>query len=313
MAVPEFQSFMLPVLEAAAATEVGYRDIIARAKNIFGLSSTDLEELIPSGRKTRVYDRVQWASVHLERAGLLERPRRGRVIISDLGRSVLASKPTRIDMDFLMRYPSYKQFRARSGLSDNDPNSAIGAATSIAAAQASETPEARIEVAALELESILRDDLLSRLKSNESRFFERVVLDVLRALGYGAGSGGMAEVTGGSGDGGIDGIIDEDRLGLDRIYVQAKRFADASVGAPVIHGFIGALHMRGATKGVLLTTSSFTKSAIEASQKNPTMRIVLIDGDRLAGLMIRHGVGVRTDRTIEIRKLDLDYFDADDA
>ncbi|WP_308446393.1 restriction endonuclease [Elioraea sp.] len=134
----------------------------------------------------------------------------------------------------------------------------------------------------------------------------------MRALGYGIGSG-SAEVTGGSGNGGIDGMIEEDRLGLDRLYVQAKRFGDATVGAPVVHAFIGALHMRGATKGVLLTTSTFTKSAQEAARVNPSTRVVLIDGDRLAGLMVRHNVGVRTERTVEIKKLDLDYFEPDDA
>jgi restriction system protein len=219
-------------------------------------------------------------------------------------------------MDFLSRYESYREFRARSAASvassDVVPPGSDDARTAEPPV-ATQTPEERALSAALEIEAALRTDLLARLKGNDPGFFERVVLDVLKALGYGAGSGGLSEHTGGPGDGGIDGVIDEDRLGLDRLYVQAKRYGDQPVGPTVIQAFIGALQMKGASKGVLITTSRFSTNAINAARSIPSMRIVLIDGDRLAELMIRHGVGVRTDRTIELRKLDLDYFEPDDA
>jgi restriction system protein len=305
---------MLPLLQLVQERPKSIRDISSALADRFNLTDEEKAALLPSGKGvTVIHSRAGWAKTYLKQAGLVTQPARGMVAITDRGRALIRDRTDPIDNDVLVQFPEFRSFKARRRVLDEHDGSANDIEPGGASGGMRETPEERINSAASELELTLRDDLLARLKAAAPAFFERVVLDLLKALGYGAGSGGMSEVTGGSGDGGIDGIIDEDRLGLDRIYVQAKRFSDAAVGAPVIHGFIGALHSRGATKGVLLTTSSFSKPAIEAARANPTMRVVLIDGERLTALMIRHGVGVRTDRTVEIRKIDLDYFEPDDA
>jgi restriction system protein len=287
------------------------REISGRLADQFGLTTEERTRQLPSGRGvTVIHSRAGWAKTYLKQAGLIAQPRRGEVEITDRGRALLAESPERIDTDVLMRFAEFREFRTRSR-ADGRAESGLAHAEATQPLLDTATAEERIALAAAELELALRQDLLQRLKASDPGFFERVVLDVLRALGYGIDGDGSAEVTGGSGDGGIDGVIEEDRLGLDRVYVQAKRFVDATVGAPIVHAFIGALHMRGATKGVLLTTSTFTKSAQDAARANPSTRVVLIDGDRLAALMIRHNVGVRTERTVEIKKLDFDYFEPD--
>lgn len=312
VAFPDYQALMLPLLRRAANGVAPIRVLTTQVADDLGLTPEQRAMTTASGAKTLLADRVGWAKTYMKQAGLLSQPKRGLVEVTPAGLQLLATRPSAIDNTVLSQYPAFLEFQKRK--SAGGPAKASGVVDIADTPESAETPDHRILSAAAELDAVLTGELLDRLKAAPASFFEAVVVDVLKKLGYGAGSGGMAEITGGAGDGGIDGVIDEDRLGLDRIYVhQAKRFGDASVGAPVIHGFIGALHMRGAMKGVLLTTSSFTKSAIEAAQKNPTMRIVLIDGERLAELMIRHGVGVRTDRVVEIKKIDLDYFEPDDA
>lgn len=305
---------MLPLLRQVERGPTHIREISAALADEFGLSAEERAALLPSGKGVTVFrSRASWAKAYLKAAGLVEQPGRGLAAITDRGRALLREQPATIDSCLLAtRFPEFAEWkgRSRTAVTEKRQTAEVPADSIL---QAAETPEERIFQAEMEINAALRDALLLRLKAGDPAAFERVVIDLLKALGYGAGSGGTAQATGGSGDGGIDGVIDEDRLGLDRIYVQAKRFAEASIGAPVIHGFIGALHMRGASKGVLLTTSGFSKPAIEAAQKNPTMRVVLIDGERLAELMIRHGVGVRTDHVVEIRKIDLDYFEPDDV
>jgi restriction system protein len=313
MAIPDYETLMLPLLRLVSSGPHRVRDLSEALADQFELTPDQRAQLLPSGKGvTVIHSRTGWAKTYLKAAGLVTQPARGMVAITDRGLAILREPIESIDNDVLSHFPEFIEFkqRKRAVVEAESPENQASAST-VAASR--ETPDERIASAAAEIELTLRDDLLARIKSGPPAFFERVVLDLLRALGYGAGSGGMAEVTGRSGDGGIDGIIDEDRLGLDRVYVQAKRFNDASVGAPVIRDFIGALHMRGATKGVLLTTSSFNRGAEEAARANPSMRIVLIDGERLAALMVRYDVGVRTDRTIQIKKPDLDYFEPDDA
>ncbi len=311
VAFPDYQAVMLPLLRRAANGVAPIKELAKQVADDLGLTPEQRAMTTASGGKTLLADRVGWAKTYMKQAGLISQPKWGLVEVTPAGLQLLATRPSAIDNTVLKQYPAFLEFLKRKNT--GGPAKASGIADIADTPESAETPDHRILSAAAELDAVLKGELLDRLKAAPASFFETVVVDVLKKLGYGAGSGGMAEITGGAGDGGIDGVIDEDRLGLDRIYVQAKRFGDASVGAPVIHGFIGALHMRGAMKGVLLTTSSFTKSAIEAAQKNPTMRIVLIDGERLAELMIRHGVGVRTDRVVEIKKIDLDYFEPDDA
>jgi len=311
MAIPDYETLMLPLLRSVATGPKTVREVSREMADLFHLTPEERVQEIPSGKGvTVIHSRTGWAKTYLKQAGLIAQPRRGEIELTDRGRALLAEDPARIDNSVLMRFAEFREFRSRSRVSAGakpEPPSVPGAGADVLPA----TAEERLDLAAAELATSLRDEILLRLKSSPPRFFERVVLDVLKALGYGAGSGGASQVTGGAGDGGIDGIIEEDRLGLDRIYVQAKRYGDAAVGAPVIQSFIGALQMRGATKGVLITTSSFTRQAEEAARTIPALRIVLIDGEKLADLMIRHNVGVRTKRTVEIKDVDLDYFEPD--
>jgi restriction system protein len=312
MPIPDYETLMLPVLRSVAAGPKHIRDLAAEMADHFRLTPEERMQEIPSGKGvTVIHSRTGWAKTYMKQAGLVRQPRRGVVEITERGRALLAENPERIDNGVLERFAEFRSFRERSRVSARMDAILPVAPASGDAAPAIATAEERLDLAAAELDTALRDELLLRLRSSPPRFFERVVLDVLKALGYGAGAGGSAQVTGGAGDGGIDGVIEEDRLGLDRIYVQAKRYGDATVGAPVIQNFIGALQMRGATKGVLITTSSFTQQAEQAARTIPSLRIVLIDGDRLADLMTRHNVGVRTERTVEIKKVDLDYFEPD--
>lgn len=312
MPLPTKGTLMLPMLRLLARQPMRVPDLASALADEFSLSAEERSRTIPSShRVTVIHSRTGWARTELKQAGLVAQPQRGGPVeITDRGRALLAEDPPRIDARLLSRYPEFVAFRRASA--DSSLAACAGSGSILPDAPIPDaTPDERIDQAIGEVNRALQQDLLDRLKAGEPRHFERVVLDLLLALGYGAGSGGIAEVVGRSGDGGIDGIIDEDHLGLDRVYVQAKRFREASVGAPVIHAFIGALHMRGASKGVLLTTSTFTTAAQEAARANPSTRVVLIDGDRLAALMIRHNVGVRTERTVEIKKLDFDYFEPD--
>lgn len=314
MAIPDYETLMLPLLRQLEGSPKHIRDISAALADQFGLSEAERSALLPSGKGvTVIHSRAGWAKTYLKAAGLVAQPARGVVALTERGRQLIHNRTEPIDNDVLRQFPEFRDFKSRRRALEGPTIIVPGDSRTATIEETRQTPDERINSAAAEIESALSEELLVRLKISSPAFFERVVVDLLKALGYGSGSGGMSEVTGASGDGGIDGIIDEDRLGLDRIYVQAKRFSDATVGAPVIHAFIGALHMRGATKGVLLTTSGFSRPAIDAARANPTMRIVLIDGERLAELMIRQGVGVRTDRTVEIRKIDLDYFEPDDV
>ncbi|WP_439579357.1 restriction endonuclease [Elioraea sp.] len=311
MAIPDYETLMLPLLRLIEPGPLAIRDISSRLSDQYALTAEERARQLPSGKGvTVIHSRAGWAKTYLKQAGLVSQPRRGVVELTARGRALLAENPSHIDNTALSRYPEFVAFKERSRAEAKAPTEQ-GALPMLNGERSIATADERIDLAAAELDVTLREDLLVRLKLSDPRFFERVVIDVLKALGYGAGSGGMAEATGGSGDGGIDGVIDEDRLGLDRIYVQAKRYGEQAVGAPVIQNFIGALQMRGASKGVLITTSRFSNQAETAARTIPSMRIVLIDGDRLAGLMIRHNVGVRTERTVEIKKLDFDYFEPD--
>lgn len=317
MAIPDYATLMLPLLRSVAARPKHIRDLSREMADLFHLSREERAQEIPSGKGvTVIHSRTGWAKTDMKQAGLVRQPRRGLVEITDRGLALLAENPQRIDNAVLERFPEFRAFRERSRASASGqtlPAAPQSPPHSTSAPVATATAEERLDLAAAELDTALRDDLLARLRSSPPQFFERVVLDVLKALGYGAGSGGTSQVVGGAGDGGIDGVIEEDRLGLDRIYVQAKRYGDTAVGAPVIQNFIDALRMHGATKGVLITTSTFTRQAQEAARTIPSLRIVLVDGDRLADLMIRHNVGVRTKRTIEIKDVDSDYFEPEDA
>lgn len=301
MAVPDYQTLMLPVLTVAAAGEIRVGDAADRIADQLGLSLEDREALLPSGRQKLLRNRIHWAKTYLAKAGLVDMPRRGWFVATEEGRRLLATRPARIDNGTLTSYPAFRGFFKRTG-ECAAPAPEAGAAT----------PEEQVDNAHAALQDALRDELLDRLLQNSPGFFERLIVDLLVAMGYGGSHSNAALQLGRSGDGGVDGLINEDRLGLDRIFVQAKRYSPGNVvGRPDVQAFVGSLVGHGATKGVFVTTSTFSQQARDFLNRIQ-QRVVLIDGQRLAGLMIEHGVGVRVTRTITFQRLDEDFFTEED-
>lgn len=302
MGVPDFQSLMLPLLRIAADGRehslAEARDILAAA---FKLSDADREELLPSGRQPKFANRVAWAKSYLQQAGLLLSPRRGHFQISDRGRAVLKTSPTRIDIKFLEQYPEFVEFRTPKG----DLQGVVVDATP--AQTEPETPEEALEAAHLKMRVGLASELLSRVKTASPQFFEGLVVELLLKMGYGGSRRDAGQAIGRSGDEGIDGVISEDRLGLDVVYLQAKKW-DGTVGRPEIHRFVGALHGKRARKGVFITTGTFSAEAT-AYVEHIDPKVVLIDGRRLAELMMDFDVGVNTSATYSVKRVDSDYFD----
>ena len=256
--------------------------------------------LLPSGRQTTFRNRVGWARTYLSKAGLLATEKRGHFSITITGRKVLAQKPPRIDARFLLQFPSFVAFKETK--SENESTEA----TRLSLLETKESSEEQIESAHTQLKQALGSELLTRIQSAAPDFFERLVVELLLKMGYGGSRQDAGRAIGRSGDGGIDGIINEDRLGLDSIYLQAKRWENP-VGRPEIQKFAGALAEHRAKKGVFITTSSFTKEALASATKHDA-RIVLIDGERLATLMIDYGLGVTLEATYEVKRIDSDYF-----
>ncbi|MGV2123459.1 restriction endonuclease [Agrobacterium vitis] len=308
MTIPDYQSLMLPVLRLAAEGETRVPDAAEKLADQLGLSGAEREEMLPSGRQRIFHNRIHWAKFYMTKAGLIDSPARGRFMASQAGRALLATNPAGINVDTLKTYPAFAEFYASSTLGTGSTDAASTGAGETIDATTSATPEEQIDAAQAVLHQALKADLLQRILTQSPAFFERAIVDLLVGMGYGGSHENAARRLGKSGDGGIDGVIDEDRLGLDRIYVQAKRYAShVSVGRPEVQGFLGSLVGVGAAKGVFVTTSSFSAPAIDFVRHLP-QRIVLIDGDRLADLMIEHGVGVRTSRTVQVKRLDEDFF-----
>lgn len=301
MPIPDYQSLMLPVLEIAAKGETSVPSAEAEIATRFSLSAEERGEMLPSGKQRVLHNRIHWAKFYLSKAGLLDSPRRGRFITSAAGRELLAHPPETLDTHYLLTIPRFHDFY-RNGATDDETEGLVAAAPSTS------TPEEIAEAAYDTANTALRADLLDRILQNTPGFFERVIVDLLLAIGYGGSLKSASEQLGKSGDGGVDGVINEDRLGLDRIYVQAKCYApDRTVGRPEVQGFIGSLVGLGAVKGVFVATSSFSAQAIEFAARIP-QRVILIDGKRLTELMIEHSVGVRTNRLLEFKRLDEDFF-----
>lgn len=298
MPIPDYQDCMLPLLEALAdGKDQQLRAVTAALADRFSLSLDERKELLPSKSQTVIANRVAWAKTYLKKAGLLAQPGRGVVRITDEGRAVLARKPGRLDNEFLRRYPSFTDFFGKGGTVE-----AVAEA-----AQETATPEERLESSYLALRNALADEVLEKVKSCTPGFFERLVVELLVAMGYGGSLADAGQAIGRTGDGGIDGIIKEDRLGLDVLCIQAKRW-EKTVGRPEVQAFAGSMEGFRARKGVLITTATFSKEAVEYVGRIER-KIVLIDGRQLAELMIEHGVGVATARTFVVKKLDQDYFD----
>lgn len=304
MAIPDYQSLMLPVLQIAAAGETRVPGAAQDVADRLSLTADEREEMLPSGKQRLLHNRIHWAKFYMAKAGLIETPARGVFVASAAGRELLANSPSHIDVDLLKTYPAFAEFYGAAG-SGRSPDEVPAAQTATASTI---TPEEQIDAAQSVLTSALRADLLARVLEQTPAFFERVIVDLLVAMGYGGTHENAALRLGKSGDGGIDGVVDEDRLGLDRIYVQAKRYAPhVSIGRPEIQGFVGSLVGLGATKGVFVTTSSFSAPALEYA-RGLQQRVVLIDGTRLTELMAEFGVGVRVSRVVEVKRLDEDFF-----
>lgn len=304
MAIPDYQSLMLPVLRIAAEGETRVPAVAQIIADQLGLTEDEREELLPSGKQRLLHNRVHWAKFYMSKAGLIDSPKRGVFVASSAGKMLLDTNPESIGVETLKSFPAFAEFYGQTETSA-DPEHAIAA---VAAANSGVTPEEQIDGAYAIMLAALKADLLQRVLEQSPAFFEHLIVELLVAMGYGGSHEDAARQLGKSGDGGIDGVIDEDRLGLDRIYVQAKRYAvGSSVGRPEVQGFIGSLVGLGANKGVFVTTSTFSKQAIEYI-RGLQQRVILIDGARLTELMVEFGVGVRTSRAITVKRLDEDFF-----
>jgi len=296
---------MLPVLTLASESEQRVGDISDRIADQFGLTDAEREQLLPSGRQRVLHNRIHWAKFYMSKAGLISSPARGRFVATEAGKEMLAANPAKIDVGLLMQEPTFREFYRNEAGSNAD---ATGGTLDVASEMGGATPEEQIETAYQSVQAVLRADLLERIVQNSPAFFEQLIVDLLVAMGYGGSHKNAAAQLGRSGDGGVDGVINEDRLGLDRVYVQAKRYAEGNtVGRPDIQAFVGSLVGLGASKGVFVTTSSFSQQARDFV-RHLAQRVVLLDGTDLTSLMIEHNVGVRVSRAIEFKRLDEDFF-----
>jgi restriction system protein len=301
MPIPEFYYFMRPALESLADGRDHYwRDIEGRIADLFKLTSAEREERIPSGRKTRLEDRVQWALTYLRQAGLIEKTGRGINRITPAGRTYLSRAPKVIKPADLMEFPEYVEFKQRSSSSSDE-------AKEPAAVPADTTPQEAIAAAYEELRTALAEDVLERVKTMSPARFEELIVELMLKLGYG-GTEASGRTLGRSGDGGVDGVIDQDKLGLEKIYLQAKRWSDGAVGRKEVQAFVGALSGQGANKGVFITSSSFTREAIDYAKRMMNFKLSLVDGLELARLMIEYDLGVALDRRYDVKRLDSDFF-----
>ena len=306
--IPDFQTLMRPVLAHLSDGETRRsRDVKDAMADEFRLSDVERAEMLPSGRQRTMDNRVGWALTYLSQAGLVRRPSRGQVEITDAGRRALRENPERIDMKVLEGYPSYLEFkeRTRERVGEAVPSVHVGADAEVA------TPNDLLERAVSTNRAAIEGEVLQAALGLTPTAFEDLVIELLRSMGYGGGNTGMGKLerTSATGDAGIDGIISQDPLGLDRIYVQAKRYAEERpIDRPRIHEFAGALLGKQGDRGVYITTSRFTEGArLEADRINA--RIELIDGRRLAQLLVDHGVGVQPEQVVTLYRLDEDFFE----
>lgn len=307
MPIPNFQSLMRPLLASASdGQEHSIREALDQLAIQFSLTDAELKQLLPSCNQEVFLNRVGWAKQHLKMANLLEFPKRGTFKITEPGLRVLADYSEKVDLKVLRLQPGYLE--ARGGTKKESDSKEFMADASESETQ---TPEETIEAAYLALKRSLGSEILSKLQKSSPSFFENLVVELLVAMGYGGTRKDAGQAIGRSGDEGIDGIIKEDRLGLDAIYIQAKRWLQ-TVGRPEIQKFAGALQGFRAKKGIFITTSDFSREAIEYASRIES-RIVLIDGEMLWNLMIDFGIGVSKTASYEIKKIDNDYFDEESA
>ncbi|HEY6341287.1 MAG TPA: restriction endonuclease [Bryobacteraceae bacterium] len=310
MTIPDYQSLMLPVLVASSKGEVSIRAVIERLADQLGLSPEERSELLLSGKQTVFSNRVHWAKTYLAQAGLIENTRRGHFAITPRGEQTLASGPSHIDNAFLSQFNEFKQFKERARVSQPKSSDVRAEAEETNLHNEIETPDEIMRRAHKQINTALAKDLLDRVCAAAPEFFERLIVDLLLSMGYGGSRADKAgRALGRSGDDGVDGVIDQDALGLDRIYIQAKRYAAGNnIGSGAIRDFFGSLDRHKASKGLFVTTSAFSPSAKETAEFL-SKRIVLIDGDQLAALMVQQNIGCRIEDTINIKKIDEEFFE----
>ncbi len=299
--IPDYQTLMRPVLRCAADGEVSIGDVVDKLAHEFELSDDERAELLPSGKQTTFANRVNWAKSYIKQAALVKATRRAHFVITDRGRAALANPDVQINNAYLQQFEEYQEFRKRTtdiSVSDTDLTEADAV-----------TPDETLRKAHSKINRALAADLLDRVREASPAFFERLIVELLLAMGYGGTSEDAGRALGQSGDDGIDGVIDQDPLGVDQIYVQAKRYAQGNnIGAGAIRDFFGALSLKKAQKGIFVTTSAFSPSATQTAQ-NFTSRIVLIDGGQLTRLMIRYNIGCREEDILSLKKVDEDFFE----
>jgi restriction system protein len=299
MAIPDYQSIMLPLLKFARdGEEHSLRETIEALADEFELTGEERTELLPSGQQATFDNRVGWARTYLKKAGLLKSTRRGYYRISERGKQVLEESPPEINDKYLKQFPEFIEFTKPKQTETETTEEEV---------DETRTPEEEIEAAYQRIKEGLVAELLQTIKDHSPAFFERLVIDLLVKMGYGGTRKDAGQALGKSGDGGIDGIIKEDRLGLDTVYIQAKRWDNTTVGRPEIQKFAGALQGQRARKGIFITTSTFSGSALEYVSRIDS-KIVLIDGETLAQLMIDYNIGVAPTASYEIKRVDSDYF-----
>ncbi|MEO9273626.1 restriction endonuclease [Marinomonas sp. 5E14-1] len=307
--IPSYQDCMRPFLEVAHqanGTEVKFRDVINQLADQFGLTEAEREQTLPSGKQPIFDNRVGWAKTYLTKAGLLESTRRAHFLITARGVAALQDTNTKINSEYLKQFDEFVSFTQKT----NDANTQSIDAQVDNESEKDITPDEALRAAYKKINDALAQDILDRTRKVTPAFFEDLLIELLVAMGYGGTGEGAAHALGKTGDNGVDGVIDQDPLGVDQIYIQAKRYAQGNnVSAGDIRDFFGALNLKKAHKGIFITTSDFTSSAIETAQNLGT-RIVLINGTELAKLMLQYNIGCRNEQTLHIKKIDEEFFES---
>lgn len=303
--IPDYQSLMRPVLTHAARGEVKIGDLIQTLSDELALSAEDREELLPSGKQTIIANRIHWAKTYLKQAGLVRATRRAHFEITDRGRAALNTPGLEINTAYLKTFDEFQDFQTRAS---DRPTKPEAVAEDVASAS-SETPDEQLRKAHKRIVESLASELLDRVRESSPAFFESLIVQLLIAMGYGGTSEDAGRALGRAGDNGVDGVIDQDPLGVDQIYVQAKRYAEGNnIGSGAIRDFSGGLSLKRATKGIFVTTSGFTDEAARTA-RDLDKRIVLIDGQQFTKLMIRYNIGCRDEEVLHLKKVDEDFFE----
>lgn len=304
--IPDYQSLMRPVLESAVHGEVSISNVVDQLANKLSLNEEDRNELLPSGKQTRFANRVHWAKSYLKQAGLVKATKRGHFELTQRGHSALTQSECSINKEFLEQFSEFQEFQARTKSSDSEEMQSHASSTVSVA-----TPDEDLRAAHAKINDALASEILDRVRQSAPAFFENTIVELLTAMGYGGTSEDAGRAIGKSGDDGVDGVIDQDPLGVDQIYIQAKRYAEGNkISAGALRDFFGALSLKKAQKGIFVTTSDFSEAAIRTANDLGS-RIVLINGRKLSYLLLRYEVGCRTEEVLHIKKIDEDFFDAE--